>query len=312
MTAGPRHILVIKLGALGDFIQSLGPMAAIRAHHPHDRITLLTTAPFEGIARSSGYFNDVWLDTRPKFFDLKGWLHLRTRLNGGNFDRVYDLQNNDRTSFYLKLFSPRPEWVGAAKGASHRNASAERTSGRAFYGHKQTLALAGIKEVSIDTMEWMQPQAFFDLPKPYVLIVAGSAPSHPQKRWPAHCYSELCARLLKSGFHPVLLGGNGEAEILAAIKSAVPQCINLCGQTALTDLPALARAASAAIGNDTGPMHLIAPTGCPSIVLFSGSSNPTRHAPLGRNVVTIQKSSLDDLAADEVWSAFTIQHKGTA
>ena len=35
-----RRILVIKLGALGDFVQALGPFAAIRRHHAGDRITL--------------------------------------------------------------------------------------------------------------------------------------------------------------------------------------------------------------------------------------------------------------------------------
>ncbi|MBT4888118.1 MAG: ADP-heptose--LPS heptosyltransferase, partial [Rhodospirillales bacterium] len=34
-----ERILVIKLGALGDMIQALGPMAAIRKHHPNAHIT---------------------------------------------------------------------------------------------------------------------------------------------------------------------------------------------------------------------------------------------------------------------------------
>ena len=55
------HILVIKLAALGDFVQALGPCAAIRQHHKDARITLLTTAPFEDLARQSGYFDEVWL-----------------------------------------------------------------------------------------------------------------------------------------------------------------------------------------------------------------------------------------------------------
>ena len=180
MNAAPRHILVIKLGALGDFIQSLGPMAAIRAHHPQDRITLLTTAPYESIARESRYFDDIWIDKRPKFFDLKGWLSLRNLLNAGRFARVYDLQNNDRTSFYFKLFAPRPEWVGVARNASHRNTSPDRTAGRAFYGHRQTLALAGIPDVAIDAMAWMQPKTMFDLPNPMCWLFRALRP-HTRK-----------------------------------------------------------------------------------------------------------------------------------
>ena len=49
MNVRKRRILVIKLGALGDFILATGPFAAIRTAHPHDEIVLLTTAPFAEI-----------------------------------------------------------------------------------------------------------------------------------------------------------------------------------------------------------------------------------------------------------------------
>lgn len=303
MESGARNILVIKLGALGDFIQALGPMAAIRKHHSQDRITLLTTAPYEQLARASGYFDEIKIDKRPRWHDVGGWLSLRRALNGGNFARVYDLQNNDRTAFYLKLFAPRPEWVGAAAGASHRNASPERTAGKAFDGHRQTLALAGIDDVSPDTLGWMKPaRDFTDIPKPYVLLVVGAAPQHPEKRWPH--YASFSARLLQNGYTPVLIGGPAEKDIAAKISEEVKGTINLAGQTTLFDLPSLATGAGAAVGNDTGPMHLIAPTGCKSIVLFSGKTNPKKHGPLGRNVVTIQKDVLADLNPEEVWNVF--------
>ncbi|HAQ33371.1 MAG TPA: ADP-heptose--LPS heptosyltransferase, partial [Rhodospirillaceae bacterium] len=54
MTAS--RILVIKLGALGDFIQAMGPFRVIREFHREARITLLTTAPFAALARECGYF----------------------------------------------------------------------------------------------------------------------------------------------------------------------------------------------------------------------------------------------------------------
>ena len=47
-----RRILVIRLGALGDFAQSFAPFAAIRDHHRNDSVTLLTTAPFVELARA--------------------------------------------------------------------------------------------------------------------------------------------------------------------------------------------------------------------------------------------------------------------
>ncbi len=304
----PVRILVIKLGALGDFIQALGPMKAIRSAHPGDHITLLTTLPYEGLGRDCGYFDDVWVDTRPKWHDLKGWHNLRVRLNRGAFTRVYDLQNNDRTAFYFRLFSPTPEWVGAVRGASHRNASPDRSAGKAFDGHLQTLSKAGIANVQIDKLLWMQGQKDFPgLTPPYVLIVPGGSQKHLQKRWPLPFFSDLCTKIQAAGYQPVILGSAAEHDLGSQILRDVPGTLNLAGTTSLYDLAVLARNAFAAIGNDTGPMHIIGPSGCKSIILFSGISNPKRHAPLGRNIVTIQQDNLNDLKPEIVWKAFTDQ-----
>ncbi len=302
------NILVIKLGALGDFIQALGPMAAIRAHHPHDTITLLTTPPFEALARDCGYADNVWARTRPKWHDIKGWLNLRKDLNGGKFKRVYDLQNNDRTALYFKLFKPVPEWSGAAPGASLRNASPDRSIGKAFYGHVQTLAIAGITGIVPDTLSWMKGRTDFPgLRAPYILIVPGGSPKHPEKRWPPSYFAALCAKAAAAGYQPVILGAKAEEGIAAEIAASAPGALNLAGQTGFYDIAALARGAAAALGNDTGPMHIIAPTGCKSIVLFSAVSQPNRHAPLGAHVATIQEADLKKLSADAVWSVLKDQ-----
>lgn len=303
-----ENILVIKLGALGDFVQSLGPMKAIRGHHKDARITLLTTAPFETLAKQSGYFDDIIVDTRPKFFQLGKWLSLRAQLNAGKFTRVYDLQNNDRTDFYLKLFSPKPIWVGAGKGATIRNASPERTAGLAFFGHVQTLALAGISNVDIDSMDWVNGRSDFDgLQKPYIILVPGSAPSRPEKRWPADHYAAIANIISENGFQPVLIGTEAERATTDAIMALAPHALNLTGQTKLFDIVALARNAAGAIGNDTGPMHMIAPTGIPTLALFSKHSNPKRHAPIGANVKTMQEEDLKSLLPQAVWNTFQNQ-----
>jgi ADP-heptose:LPS heptosyltransferase len=300
-----NNILVIKLGALGDFVQALGPMRAIRAHHPDAHITLLTTAPFVTLVEKSGYFDSIEIDTRPRWHNLRGWMDLRTRLNAGHYTRVYDLQNNDRTALYFKLFSPRPEWVGVAPGASHRNTSPARTAGLAFDGHVQTLALAGITGVTVDTLAWLDTDiSHLSLLRPYMLIVPGCAPTRPEKRWPAESYGALCAMLHEHGLTPVIIGTADESPLAQTIKQSCPAAINLTGQTSLLDIVPLARGAAAAIGNDTGPMHLIAPTGCPSLVLFSSASNPARHAPQGEHLATLQADDLANLSPATVMEKF--------
>ncbi len=297
-----EHILIIKLGALGDFIQALGAMKAIRRHHKNAHITLLTTSPFKSFAEKSEYFNAIKIDSRPKFYQLGAWVALKKTLNEGSFTRVYDLQNNDRTGFYFKLFRhPKPEWVGIAKGASHRNTSPSRNAGLAFYGHRQTLGLAGIKTVEIDQLKWIKEDvSCFDLPSRYALIVPGSAPKRPKKRWPVKNYNALCHALLKAGITPVLIGTQDEKETTENIMKACCEARDLTAQTSLFDIAALAQKAEYAIGNDTGPMHIIAPTGCHTLVLFSEYSNPVRHSPLGGNVQTIQQKNLADLKTETV------------
>ena len=56
-------------------------------------------------------------------------------------------------------------------------------------------------------------------------------------------------------------------------------CLNLVNKTTIQDLCYLARGATLAIGNDTGPMHAFTMSGCNSLVLFSSDSNPIRCAP---------------------------------
>lgn len=307
-----KRILIIKLAALGDFIQALGPMAAIRRHHPDADITLLTTAPFVSLGLSCGYVDRVWTDTRPKWSDVKSWLALRKKFHDVGFDRVYDLQNNDRTAFYLKLFPRKTEWVGTAPGASHRNAEKSRTAGTGLQGHIETLALAGIDDIVIDDLRWVEGNFTHfvneeGLKKPYVLLAPGSAPRHPEKRWPASHYGQLARILDGWGYQPVIIGTHHEADLAETICDIHKDSLNLTGKTALSDLVVLARHAAGAIGNDTGPMHVITPTGCPSLVLFSKHSQPHRHAPCGPVVKTHQVDELTALTVEDVEKLLSVR-----
>ena len=307
-----KKILIIKLGALGDFIQALGPVAAIRKHHPTAHITILTTKPFKGFAEECGYFDDIWIDSKPKLLNIGNWINLKKRLNDGNFDRVYDLQNNDRTGFYFKLFNPRPEWSGIAQGASHQISSKDRNADHAFDKHIQTLAVAGIKDIKPDPLEWMvEDIKHFPIKKPYVLLVPGCAPDRPEKRWPSDKYGRLANMLSKAGFQPVLIGTESEADATQIIASACPEALDLTGQTSLKHIATLARHSAGAIGNDTGPMHLIGSTGTPCLVLFSEHSNPIKHAPKGDEVSVLQENNLEDLKSEKVLENFKPREEPT-
>lgn len=298
----PENILVIKLSALGDFILAMGAMEAIRRHHKTARITLLTTRPFVDIAERSGWFDDIIVDERPGFYDLKQWYFLFRRFNDGNFIRVYDLQLNDRTAVYYRLFLKKPEWSGVVKGSRLFYPNPDWREMHAFARHVEILKIADIN-VTLPDLSWMQEDtAPFGLEKPYILMVPGSAPSRPEKRWPSLRYGTLARKLMKEGFTVALLGTKAEGDVIDRVSKACPGAVDLSGRTSLYDIAALARNAAGAVGNDTGPLHLIALSGCPTVALFCTTvSKPEQSAPIGKFVHIVQAEDLSDISVETVY-----------
>ena len=299
----PQNILVIKLSALGDFVLSIGAFQAIRAHHARARITLLTTKPFARLAEASGCFDQVWIDARPPVRRPDRWLALGRRLRRAGFDRVYDLQRSDRTAGYFYL-AGRPQWVGTVAGCSHRYRMPREPLPHVAEREAEQLAGAGVAPIEAPDLSFLEADiGRFDLTGPYALLVPGSAPHRPAKRWPAARFAALARDLAGRGVTPVLLGTGAEARALAEIAAACPEARDLCGRTGLEELATLARGAAFAVGNDTGPMHLIAAAGCPCLVLYSADSDPAHTAPRGEKVAILREASLADLDLGRVLAA---------
>jgi ADP-heptose:LPS heptosyltransferase len=304
-----ERILVIKLGALGDFVQALQAFQAIRRHHANAEITLMTTAPFETLAHACGWFDRVWIDSRPEFWRLREWWMMRHRLRSAGFDRVYDLQTSDRSGWYFRLlWNARPEWSGIAPGCSHPHINPARNRMHTIDRLADQLAMAGIADVPPVDLGWLDADVTrFALPDRFVLLIPGGAAHRPAKRWPAAGYADLAARLAARGLPPVVVGGPDEQAAGAAILDACADTISLLGRTTLLDIAGVARRAAAAIGNDTGPMHIAAAVGCPSLVLFSGTSDPALCGQRGPDVAILRRTDLRDLPVDEVEAAVRLR-----
>ena len=298
-SANRQNILIVKLGAFGNIILSLAAFAAIRRHHAEARISVLTSRTYADWLRRFPYFDEVLIDPRPAWWDLATSRRLGHMLATGHFSRVYDLQTSTRSSRYFWLFPPkqRPEWSGIAFGGSHPDRDPRRNVLHDTVRQQGQLRQAGITEFPPADLSWCTGDiARFGLPADFALLVPGSSPDRPAKRWPAARYQELAQRLAHRGIASVIVGGTAEKDLGASI----PNGIDLIGQTSYGDLCDLARAARFAVGNDTGPMHLIAVSGCPAITLFSNVSNPSQCAPVGRWTRILQRPSLVDLPVDTV------------
>ncbi len=295
-------ILVIKLGALGDVAQAFGAFQAIRAHHAGQPIILLTTSPYRALLQASPWFDEIWIDARAPVWRL-AWLGLRRRIRSRGIARVYDLQTTGRTDWYFRMLGPgaRPQWVGTAFGASHRHVNPQRDVMHNYTRLAEQLALAGIATVAPPDLSWLAADlAAFACPEPFALLVPGTSAHRAIKRWPTEGFARLAAFLASRGVTPVVVGGRDEGALAAIIRAACPSAIDLTGRTSIIELAALGRRAALAIGNDTGPMHLIAETRTPTLMLMSRESDPAHCAPRGPKARFLRRDFIKDLPAEEV------------
>ena len=307
-------VLVIKLGALGDFVLALAAMKHIRLAHPKARITLLTTPPFEALAQASGYFSAVETDGRPE--GLGEWVAMIRRLRAARYDRIYDLQTSSKSNLYFQLLRPfPPAWSGVAFGCALPHRNPRRNFMHTLERQADQLHEAGIwpdaptepGAAPPPDLSWILRKTSHrasrggQKQKPYVLLAPGGSAHRPEKRWPVEKFAELAALLRGRGFDIVIIGGPQESGLARTIQSKV-QARDLTGRTDFAQVAVLGARAALAVGNDTGPVHLIAAAGAPTLVLFSDASDPALCAPRGR-VSVLRVEQLDHLPVAEVAQA---------
>ena len=306
MVSKKKNLLIIKHGALGDFILSFGPFKAIRNYHTNDHIVLLTNSIFKEFAEESNYFDEIIVDDRPAIWNIKKIFKLANLLRKKNFFRIYDLQTSQRSSFYYNFFRLKNyvEWSGTAFGCSHPDRNSDRNKIHTIERHKIQLAEIGIKNIKLSDLSWVKSTNNFEINKPYVLFSPGASSHRPKKRWPEKNYVEIAKKFIRKRITPIILGNFQDLEIANFISMNTNGCINLVNKTTIQDLCSLAREAELSIGNDSGPMHVFSMSGCHSLVLFSNDSNPNRCAQRSINkkklVKIIQKKDLRKLIVDEV------------
>lgn len=298
------RILVIKLGALGDFVLAFGPFAAIRAACAAAEITLLTGEAFAGLAERAPWFDRIETDPRAPWWNLVQGSRLARKLRG--FDFVFDLQTSARSGYYFRL-AGRPRWSGVARGASHPHGNPARNRMHTFERQREQLRMAGIDHFPVPDLGWLtHPAGPFALREPYALLIPGAAAHRPAKRWPAERFGALARHLVGAGLTPVLVGARGEEALGRTIRAMAPETIDLIGKTAVADLGPLVASARLAVGNDTGPTHLAALLRVPTLVLFSSASDPALTAPrgpAGESVSVLRAPSLAELSVERVVGA---------
>ena len=110
--------------------------------------------------------------------------------------------------------------------------------------------------------------------------------------WRVSHYRTLAEELhRRHGMSILLVGGRSErafADSLKALRPTAP-VIDLVEATNLRGLVSIFASCRAAVGSDSGPMHIAAAVGTPVISLW-GSTSPQRSAPYGSESLVLQSA----------------------
>lgn len=316
-----RRILLVKFWGIGS-LQLLTPaVAALRRDLPEARLTLLTLRPNEEFARGLGVFDDVrTLDVRAASgapSSATGWCRLFLRiarlvlaLRRARFDRVYDFEFFTRFSALVSLASGAPETFGFSAPGVWRGSFHARTVPFNRYWHvaRNFRALAGgedgeeVRSLSPyplladdqASVLGMLERAGVPGDRPIAVLNPNAGVLALERRWPAASFVALARRLcLEERIPVVFVGSDEEREHVAAIVRAtgsVPGGLltDLSGRLSIGELAALLARAGTHVTNDTGPMHIGAALGAPTVALF-GPETPVMYAPIGRRVFALWK-----------------------
>ena len=109
---------------------------------------------------------------------------------------------------------------------------------------------------------------------------------NPSKGIPASILAEVAKELVSRGLQVLIGWGPGEESLARDVSRRAGHGTKVAPPTTLTDLARLTAGARLAVGGDTGPIHLAASLGTPTVGVFT-ATDPTRNRPLGAAVEVV-------------------------
>jgi ADP-heptose:LPS heptosyltransferase len=124
---------------------------------------------------------------------------------------------------------------------------------------------------------------------PYVVLHPTRGISAARERWPTARLGDLARSLAARHGMPVVVTGGGADRAIADAVAEAGGAISLGGATSLAEFGALAAGARVVVAMDSGPMHVAAAVGAPTVGVFAlRSDEPERWAPLGPRTAVVR------------------------
>ncbi len=294
-------ILVIRGGAIGDFILTLPAIAALRAQFPEAHLEVLGYPHIIQLAEAGGLVDraqSIEARALAGFFARRGILAEDLADYFSEFDIIlsylYDPDDIFKTN--IARCSTAQFVVGP-----YRPNEAENV-------HATKVYLRPLERFAIFDADPV-PQLTFKTPlngekksknTPTLALHPGSGSE--KKNWPEVKWAYLLQHLVNTtDYNLLLIGGEAEGERLQRLAAALPIMRTRVAQSLpLTDLARLIQPCTAFIGHDSGISHLAAALGLPGIVLWGNTSEEIWRPPHDRVIVLKHPAGLKMISVDQV------------
>ncbi len=317
--AQPRRILCIRMSAVGDVINTLPALEAIRISFPEAHIAYMVEDRAFGVIDQHPSVNEVILYPRKRWVQMlrnpRQWrtviselLALRRHMRETGFDVVLNFQSNLKGAIFSVMSGARVR-VGFSSNTSKENShlfnhiNVTPEGGELINRVDKFIALASaigadperaayrlpyLPPSAERVNKWIKEHNLSD----YAVIHPGTSDFGASKRWLPERFSELAQRLNQEmGLVPIITWGPGEQSLAQQIVDASGGSARLAMQTAhLLDLAEITRDARLYVGCDSGPLHLASAVGTPSVALF-GPKDPRTYGPYNPRSRVVQKAT---------------------
>lgn len=307
MSAGQGKILVIRGGAIGDFILTLPVLSALRGMFPRTRIEVLGYPHIVQIAEVGGLVDEAHpIDARPLagFFARDGDLDPNQSAFFEQFDIIVSYLYDPDRFFQNNVSRCSTAQFHAGPHRPDDNGGCHAT--QTFLKPLERLAIFDADPTPrIDVAPWEDEPGGLELARNRTWLAAHPGSGSESKNWPEGLWRELLEKIVKTtDVNLLVVGGESEGEKLSRVAAVLPSDRHLVLRSLpLSELSRCLKRCKGFVGHDSGITHLAAAVGLPGIVLWGDTAFDVWR-PRGEGIQTLRnENGLDGLSVDEVGAA---------
>jgi ADP-heptose:LPS heptosyltransferase len=303
----PENVLAIKFFGLGSVLLTAPTLHLLKQRYPDVRIIYLSFSRNSEVIDQISFIDERWIistDSAISFFT--SFVTVVRRLMVRRIDVVLDFEFFSKFSTFIGALAHPGMQIGFSLPTRWRQwnlshavvLTNDRHVTRSFAAmlaplgiHEEETPFPRLRPSSL-TRTWRLPFRLRDWHSDIICLNPNAGDTSLDRRWDASRYAEALGDLLHEHSEALfcLIGSSHERGYVQNILNRVPhsaeRIVNLAGETSLRDLIGLFSASRVLITNDSGPMHLAAAVGLPTIALF-GPESPVFYGPLGNQTVNL-------------------------